>query len=365
MVVPPWYELPPRGYGGIELVCTALVEALCAHGHDVTVFGAGARTCSTAQFVSTYREPQYPRLGDGMPDALHAARTNYLLADREFDIVHDHSLCGPLTAAARPAPTVVTVHGPTDGELGDYFSALGQQVHLVAISDSQRSRRPAMNWAATVHNAINPAHFEAAHRPDGPVLWLGRFCPDKGPDLAIEACRKAGLPLVLAGKCNEPAEQRYLDEVVRPILGSDIQLVVNADRATANRLLTAARCLIMPIRWAEPFGMVMIEALASATPVVAVRRGSVPELIRNGSTGWICDHPDELPGALQRIGELDPAACVAQVRSSFSADLMARRYEQVYRSVIAKTRRTWRHIRPPATTAPSRRLATVGSHPSP
>ena len=364
MVVPPWYELPPSGYGGIELICAALVDALCMRGHDVTVFGAGQRTGTAARFVSTVDEPQFERLGHGMPDALHAARVDELLADGQFDVVHDHSLCGPLTAGHRTAPTVVTVHGPADSELGDLYAALGQHIYPVAISDSQRRRRPELRWAATIHNAIDPSQFVAAHSADGPVVWLARFSPDKGPDLAIHACRAVGLPLVLAGKCNEPGESRYLREVIRPLLGDDVQLIVNGDRVTTNRLLTDARCLIMPIRWHEPFGMVMIEAMASGTPVVALRRGSVPEIVRHGATGWVCDDPSELPEALLRASSIDPDECVAHAASAFGAKLMARRYERVYRQAIAQSRRTRRGARRQAALAPGRVLSSVGERAS-
>ncbi|NJC83764.1 glycosyltransferase family 4 protein [Planosporangium mesophilum] len=360
MVVPPWYELPPCGYGGIELICAALVDALCARGHDVTMFGAGVRTGTAAHFVSTVSTPQYERLGEAMPDALHAARVGRLLADTQFDVVHDHSLSGPLTAGYRSAPTVVTVHGPADGELGDYYAALGEHIHLVAISDSQRRQRPELRWAATIHNAIEPTQFVPAHNPDGPVVWLARFSPDKGPDLAIKACREAGLPLVLAGKCNENSERRYLDEVIRPMLEDDVELVCNGDRTTTNRLLTEARCLIMPIRWHEPFGMVMIEAMASGTPVVALRRGSVPEVVRHGVTGWICEDPADLPAALLRAGELDPRECVAHARSTFGVQRMARRYERVYRQAITNARRPRRGARRQTALVPTRVLSTIG-----
>jgi len=357
MVVPPWYELPPTGYGGIELICAALADALYARGHDVTVYGAGRHNGTAARFVSTTPEPQYRRLGAGMPDALHAARVDRMLSEERYDVIHDHSTCGPLTAAHRAAPTVVTVHGPADSELGHFYATLGAKIHAVAISEDQRRRRPELPWAATVHNAIDPATFTAAHHPDGPVLWLARFSPDKGPDLAIQACREAGLPLVLAGKCNELGEKRYFEEVIRPVLGGDVHLVLNGDRLTTNQLLTEARCLIMPIRWHEPFGMVMIEAMASGTPVVAMRRGSVPEIVRHGRTGWICDEESELAAALHRTGELDPADCVAHAGSAFSADLMARRYEQVYRRAIAQTHRFRRITRRAPTAPPLRQLS--------
>jgi glycosyltransferase involved in cell wall biosynthesis len=360
MVVPPWYELPPSGYGGIEVICAALVDALCNRGHEVTMFGAGRRTGTVARFVSTIGEPQFERLGEAMPDALHAARVARLLADSQFDVIHDHSLSGPLTAGQRSTPTVVTVHGPAEGELGDYYAALGEHIHPVAISDSQRRQRPELRWAATIHNAIDPTQFVAARSSDGPVLWLARFSPDKGPDLAITACREAGLPLVLAGKCNESSERRYLDEVIRPMLGDDVELVVNGDRPTTNRLLTEARCLIMPIRWHEPFGMVMIEAMASGTPVVALRRGSVPEIVRHGTTGWICDELADLPEALHRVSELDADECVTHARSAFGVERMALRYERVYRQAIAIARRPRRGVRRQTALVPTRVLSAVG-----
>ena len=340
MVIPPWYPIPPTGYGGIESVCASLVDALAARGHDVTVFGAGTSSDTAATFVSTMDEFQYPRLGEAMPAVLHAARVEALLRADRYDVIHDHSPCGPLMARGRHAPTVVTAHGPADGEFGDLFEAVGDCVHLVAISGAQRRARPGLPWCATVHNAVDARQFTFAASPDGPVLWLGRFCPDKGPDLAIRACRAAGLPLVLAGKSTEPREQAYLNEAVRPLLGDDTRLVLNADRHVTRDLLADARCLIMPIRWHEPFGMVMVEAMASGTPVVALRRGSVPEIVRDGITGRICAETRALPAALRQVGDLDPAACAAHVREHFHPDLMARRYEAVYQRVAVRHRIT-------------------------
>lgn len=364
MVVPPWYEVPPLGYGGLEVICAALVDALVHRGHEVTLFGAGSRTGTSAAFVSTTAHLEYPRLGELMPAVLHTARVNRLLADGEFDVVHDHTTDGPMTAPTRRVPTVVTVHGAVNGELGDYLEALGDRVRLVAISRAQRALRPGLAWAGTVHNALPPEAITGGPRTSsGPVLWLARFTADKGPDLAIRACRAAGLPLVLAGKCNEPCEQRYLEEVVRPLLGSDVQLMVNCDRARTRDLLARARCLIMPIRWDEPFGMVMIEAMAAGTPVVAINRGAVPELIREGTTGWVCDRVEDLPAALHKVDQIDPEDCVAHVRANFSAGLMARRYEQVYleamlRGSVQPRRRRATEVRPqpiPVLRRPDRR----------
>ena len=333
MVVPPWYELPPSGYGGLEQVCAALVDALTALGHRVTLFGAGSNTgTATSEFVTTSGEPQYPRLGQVLPELAHLARVDRAISEDSFDVVHDHTTAGPLLAPRRRVPTVVTVHGRPTGELGDVLSGVDPSVGLVAISNAQRRLAPNLPWAATVHHGLPIKDLEEnPTRGDGPVLWLARFSADKGPDIAIRACRAAGLPLVLAGKANEPTERRYLSEVVEPLLGPDVTLLSNPDRSHTMALLREARCLLMPIRWEEPFGMVMLEAMAVGTPVVALRRGAVPELIPHGEAGLICDDEAQLPQALRDVVAIDPAACVHHVRTSFSAELMARGYEQVYR----------------------------------
>lgn len=339
MLVPPWYELPPPGYGGLEQMCAALVDALVARGHDVTVIGAGTRSGTAAKFVSTIDQPQHLRLGEGLPELLHVGRANQLLEAGDFDIVHDHSTAGLVSAGARSAPTVTTVHNSPSGEIGDYLLSLGRSVAMVAISEAQQLSRPELPWTAVVYNGLG-RHQIPGYVPDGrpparrPVLWLARFSPDKGPDLAIQACRAAGVPLVLAGKCTEPSERRYLSEVIAPMLGPDTELVLNANRQRCQALIRAARCLIMPIRWQEPFGMVMVEAMAAGTPVVALNRGAVPEVVDPGVTGLICDEVDELPDALHEVTTIDPHACVRHVKRSFSAELMASRYEQVYHKVI-------------------------------
>jgi glycosyltransferase involved in cell wall biosynthesis len=177
-------------------------------------------------------------------------------------------------------------------------------------------------------------------------LWLGRFTADKGPDLAIEACRQANLPLVLAGKANQKDEWQYLDEVIRPMLGPDVELVLNGERERTEALTVQARALLLPIRWEEPFGMVLIEAMSVGTPVVALRNGAVPEVVLHGRTGFICHDESELPAALNAATSIDPIDCVEHVRTMFSVPLMARRYERVYRRVLAQHTRTDAPSRP-------------------
>jgi len=339
MVVPPWYEVPPPGYGGLEQVCAALVDGLVALGHDVTLFGAGTRTGTSGRYVATDAEVQHDRLGQVLPELVHLARVDRMLSPESYDVVHDHTTIGPLVAPQRPVPTVATVHGDPAGELGDILRGVRPSVGLVAISDAQRRLAPELPWAGVVHNGMSADGMPRKSEPGtGPVLWLARFSADKGPDLAIRSCRAAGLPLVLAGKCNEASEQSYFTEVIEPMLGPDVTLVRDPDRETCLELLLAARCMIMPIRWEEPFGMVMVEAMATGTPVVALNRGAVPELIRSGETGLICEDAAELPEALRAVDALDPAGCAAHARTAFSAQRMARGYEQVYRSWMASPR---------------------------
>ncbi len=363
MVVPPWYEMPPKGYGGLEAICSALVDALVDRGHDVTLFGAGERSGTKAHFVSTTDEPQFRRLGESLPDVLHAARVKRYLATGDFDVIHDHTVPGALAAAGRlMTPTVVTVHGPVDGEFGDYFEAIGTDVALVAISEDQRQVRPDLPWVTTVHNGMKSPEQSAIDRT-GPVMWVARFSPDKGPDLAIAAARAANLPLTLAGKCNEPDEERYLNEVIRPMIDDDVELLVNPGRPTVVRLLRHARCLLLPIRWREPFGMVMIEAMALGIPVVALRRGAVPEIVHDGVTGFICDSTDQLPAALHTVTDIDGQRCIEHVRTHFSAGVMAARYEAVYRAVIAE-RSPWKSSRWRLAASPRFGLTPHPRHPA-
>ncbi|MGC1215801.1 MAG: glycosyltransferase family 4 protein [Micromonospora sp.] len=336
MVVPPWLSVPPPGYGGLEQLVAGLVDALVGRGQAVTLFGAGRRHGTAADFVSTGPDLQYERLGEALPELAHLARVNHLVTAADFDVIHDHTTIGPLVAGRRAVPTVATVHGNPVGEYGQVLSDTDRGVGLVAISHTQRRANSGLPWVGTVHNAMRVQDVPHKRTPGrGPVLWLARFSPDKGPDLAIRACRAAGLPLTLAGKCNEPAERRYFERVVEPLLDEDVTLVLNADREMTQQLLLDARCLIMPLQWDEPFGMVMVEAMATGTPVVALRRGAAPELVRHGVTGLLCDHDDELPAALRESSRLDPADCVAHVLENFSVERMALGYEEVYRRFLA------------------------------
>jgi glycosyltransferase involved in cell wall biosynthesis len=334
MIAPPWFTVPPRGYGGVENVCADLVDGLVERGHQVTLIGAGVPGTRAGQFVATYTDPPSARLGEPLPEVLHSATVARILAGLDVDLVHDHTLAGPLQARGRRVPTVVTMHGPVAGEPGEYYRQLGDTIDLVAISAAQRRAAPDLPWLGTVHNAVDVESFPFRADKEELLLFLGRLHPDKGVHLAIDAARSVGLPIVVAGKCSEPLEKEYYRTHVLPRLGPDVTIFGSADAVAKRDLLSRAAALVFPILWDEPFGMVMIEAMACGTPVVALRRGSVPEVVVDGVTGILCDEPAELPAAITSARRLSPAECRKHVQSRFDADTMVAGYEALYRRAL-------------------------------
>ncbi|WP_051406880.1 glycosyltransferase family 4 protein [Nocardia sp. CNY236] len=345
MVVPPYFDVPPKAYGGVEAVVADLVDALVDRGHDVTLFGAG-EPGTKATFVPVWDRVLPDRLGEPFPEVAHALRVRRAIEEHAatsgLDLVHDHTFAGPLNAFVFQQlglPTVLTVHGPVKDDIFRYYQDLGKEVALVAISDRQRALAPGLNWSGRVHNALKVDEWPFRVEKDDYALFLGRFNECKAPHLALEAAHAAGIPLVLAGKCSERPELAYFEEKVRPLLTDNDHLFGLADASAKRKLLANARCLLFPIRWEEPFGMVMIESMVCGTPVVALRGGAVSEVIVEGVTGRVCDDPAELPAAIEEVRTMDPAACRAHVQASFGADTLGFGYEQVYRRLVRATAR--------------------------
>jgi glycosyltransferase involved in cell wall biosynthesis len=337
IVAPAYYELPPRDYGGIELVCYLLAEGLAKRGHDVTLVGAG-KSHTRVSFIATFAEPQ-PEGGAGalQIEFVHAARAAAALAACDVDVVHDHSRFGPLTAVARAIPTVLTVHSALAGPDSVLLEAeaLAPWAHFVAVSAAQRADAPWLPWRGTVHNGIALERYPVGTRKDGFTLYLGRISPYKGVEAAIAAARAAGKPLVIAGSWTVPEEREYFNARIRPLLGGDVEWVGAVAFGEKVDLLGRADCLLFPAQWHEPFGLVITEALACGTPVVALRRGAVPELIADGVTGVLCDAPSSLPAAIAAVGALRPGDCRAHAEARFSAEAMVKGYEDVYQRVLA------------------------------
>jgi glycosyltransferase involved in cell wall biosynthesis len=279
-------------------------------------------------------------MGDGLIELRHAAAAHDALAS--CDIVHDHTLIGPFLCRYRPGPEMVTtIHGPFNDALVDTYRRTAGEVPLIAISHNQASRAPAsVPVAAVIHHGLDVDRYAFGPGAGNYLVSLGRMNPDKGIDLAIETARRAGVRLLIAAKMREPGERRYFDKVIRPQLGSDVEYVGEADHRQKLELLQGATALLNPIQWPEPFGLVMIEAMACGTPVISTPRGAAPEIVEHGVTGFLGRTTTELAGAVASVADLDRRACRDAVEARFSMNRMARDHERLYRSVLTDRRGT-------------------------
>lgn len=336
VVAPVWFPIPPPAYGGIEWVVSLLADGLAEAGHDVTLFASGD-SYTKATLVAAYSEAPSADIGTTTPELRHALAC-YERADN-FDIVNDHS--GPLGAALGATvetPVVHTVHGPMVGADGELYASLARvapRVGLISVSLNQRKPQPDLHWVANCHNALDlnayPVHAERGEY----LLFLGRMSADKGCHRAVEVAREAGLPLRIAGKMREPAEREYFEAYVAPHLGDGIEYLGETSHGKKVALLQNARATLFPIEWEEPFGLVMVEAMACGTPVLATRRGSVPEVVEDGLTGFVCDDVDEIVERFGSLDQLSPRKIRDRARERFDSERMTEGYEAVYRSVLA------------------------------
>ncbi|REE95386.1 glycosyltransferase involved in cell wall biosynthesis [Thermomonospora umbrina] len=333
MVAPPWYEIPPPAYGGTEAVVARLIEGLQARGHEVMLVAAG-RNGTGAEFAQTYPEPQHPCLGQVEIEVAHAVGAAGHIDGFEPDVVHDHTLVGPLTAPVRRAPTLVTAHLAPVGEAALCYRFIGGMAGLVSVSHAQQRVTSGIRWAGTAHNAVDPAQFPFRERKGDHVAFLGRMSADKGVHTAIAAARAAGHPIKIAGRCTRPEEIEYFEREIEPLLGPDAEYLGEPDTAAKVELLAGARCLLFPVHWEEPFGMVLIEAMACGTPVVALRRAAVAEIVEPGVSGLVCDTEEELPAAIREVGRLDPRDCRRRVSDHFDVGTMAAVYERHYLRLV-------------------------------
>jgi glycosyltransferase involved in cell wall biosynthesis len=354
--------VPPPSYGGIEQVVASLAAGLVERGHEVVLVAAPGSSLPGVELVSPLASvPDV--IGEPAVDWQHALAGIDALAD--VDVVIDHS--GPLGAlltSRLPLPGLHVTHGPLDPVPTEIYAGIARhspQLRLVAISEAQRAMAPALPFAGVCHNglALDTAPFRA--QPDGYLAFLGRMSPEKGPADAIRIARRAGLPLLIGAKCREPAEHEYFARHVAPELGPDIVWLGELDAAEKYVLLAGARALLFPIAWPEPFGMVMIEAMACGTPVLATARGSVPEVVADGLTGFVRATPDELVDAVARIHEIDRRACRRWVAERFSAEAMTAGYERLARAELAELGRPSCAPRPAPARTPWGRLATAAA----
>ena len=333
-IAPPWIPVPPKGYGGIELVVDLLAQGFEAHGHDVTLFAPeGSR--SAAEVVSPLPAAGSDSIGDRWHEAYHSVSA-YQHAD-DFELIHDHTFLGPALAQMREGGpiTVHTLHGPWDDESRAYYGLLDDRVHFVAISETQRRANQDVRYAATIPNGIDVGRYPLHEgERDDFLVYIGRANAEKAPEVAVEAAHRAGLPLKLVVKHAEPDEQRYWEKEVLPRLSDEDEALDEIGHDKKVELLQRGRAFIFPIRWEEPFGLVMVEALACGMPVVATPCGAAREIVADGLTGFLRPELDDLVTCIERAGTISPLACRARVEEHFSAETMVDRYLHLFHALL-------------------------------
>ncbi len=336
--------VPPRAYGGTELVVAELARTLSRRGHEVTVFATRDSTPEAAlrgHFDAAVWPP------DGLAELRHAAYAWRSLGaeDPPFDVVHAHQAQAVAFSVVSPTPTVLTLHHERVDNLVSYYTDF-PDVTYVAISRRQAALVPEMHVPHVVHHGLDVERYEAGHGAGGWLAYVGRLAPEKGPHTAIDVASSTGMPLRMAGQPHWP-DREFFEREVKPRLACTRDLVRwhgEAFFGPKSELLGGARATLCPVAWEEPFGLVMIESMLVGTPVIAFARGAAPEVIEEGVTGFLVRDREEMIARTRQIGAIDRARCRARARERFNSDRMARDYERVYAQAIATQtgpRRRW------------------------
>ncbi len=342
-----WETTPPPGYGGTERVQYSLTEGLVKQGHRVTLFACGGSETS-GELVSVYPRPLFR---DGIPwtNLMYPLLNITAAFDRqaEFDIIHMHLnkssdyLSMPL-AKSISHKVVFTLHFPypSSQKRLDRHKVFQKykDLNFVSISEAARRGGENLNWRATVYNGITIDEFSFSDAPGNHFIWLGKFNPDKGVHIAMEACLKAKKKLVLAGKIDvqEKEDYRYFKEKIEPFIDNDqISYIGEVGGRKKSDFLGSGIAFLNPIEWNEPFGLVMTESMACGTPVISYSNGAAPELIRDGTTGILVKNIDEMLQAMEKAHTLSRKACRSHVKERFGAEQMTSSYERVYQSLMS------------------------------
>jgi glycosyltransferase involved in cell wall biosynthesis len=342
MLAPPWIAIPPPGYGGIETVVDVLCDELVRVGHDVTLFAApGSRSSGTVHPLLSHAHPE--AIGDAMYESDHvasafAAVDQALRAGRPFDVVHDHSGFTALAMADRlSTPMVHTLHGPFIEKTTPFYEAHGHKAEIVAISRSQRrAAPPALAGVRVIPNPVDIDRCWFDDSKDDYLLWMGRMVECKGPHRAIRAARAAGRPLVIAGPI-QPGQGDFFAAEIEPYLHPErCRYVGEIGGEVKQRLISRAAAMLVPIRWDEPFGMVMVEALAGGTPVIAFAEGAAREIVLHGENGFLVEDELDMARAVERLGEINPHVCRTSALARYDVRVVATAYEAAYRAAAAR-----------------------------
>lgn len=338
-------SIPPKKYGGTELVIYNVAEQLVKSGHEVTVFGSG--NCRTsAKVIPIFKKALRgdPRMLDykfrDVFKFLGAGLVLDALRGQRFDVIHNHLDWRFLPfSKSLETPVVTTLHGPLDVDYKQEVYRLFKDSNYVSISLSQRRPMPKLNYVANVYNGIDTNRFKFYPKPSDYFAFLGRMSPEKGPVQAIRIAKKAGVKLVMAAKV-DAVDTRFFNSQVKPLIdGKQIRFLGEVDHAGKLKLLGGAKALIAPIQWEEPFGLFFIEAMACGTPVIAMNRGSVPEIVQDGKTGYVCENIRQAAASVKKIDAIDRKDCFNRVGAHFSAERMATGYLAAYEKAIRHRKR--------------------------
>lgn len=346
LIAPPWVPVPPPAYGGTEVVIDNLARGLQELGHEVRLFTVGESQCPVpTDFL-------YPKaiapIGVTVPETAHVLAAYESLAD--MDIIHDHTFLGPLISGLRGMrrpPVVHTNHGPFNGETQPVLAEIAKHASIVAISRSQAGQAEMYGGApiaGVIHHGIDLGLYKAGPGGGGYLMFVGRMSPDKGVHHAIRVAKKAGKQLVLSTKMREDKEIDYFESEIRPLLDPGDEMPAEIPLERRIELLRGADAMLNPITWREPFGLVMAEALACATPVLAFPNGAAPEIIDSGITGYLCRDEGEMISAVDRVGEIDRSQCRTAAEQRFSLQGMARDHDRLYRRLLDRESSLMRRI---------------------
>lgn len=325
---------PPRAYGGTELVLADLARELIALGHRPTVF-ATADSRVAGLRCSLFDEPVWPP--DPLAELRHSAFAWERIASGHFDVVHLNTPTAICFRSFVDVPAVATVHHPHIGAVAAHYAA-HPEIYFAAISRRQRDLSPEVPFRAVVHHGIRVDDYPLGDGSAGYCAYLGRFAREKGTHLAIAAAKAAGCQLRLAGSAHT-SELEYFERHVVPGFDADAICIGEVDYEKKVELLRSAQCLLMPIQWEEPFGLVLIEAMLVGTPVIAFATGSVPEIVDDGVTGFLCTTVEQMASRIRQVGAIDRRRCRERARARWSAARMARDYVELYRRAISAARR--------------------------
>ncbi len=340
MVAPLEESVPPHKYGGTELVVHNLTEQLVKMEHDVTLLASGdSRTKANLEFIFKRSLRSVSEFNDiGLRDAykfMGIGKIVTYLTKNNFDIIHNHIGWRLLPFEnIFNCPMVTTLHGPLDVSYQQKVYGEYKQSNYISISMKQRKPMSEINFVANVYNGIEINKFKQNYKPKDYFAFLGRMSPEKGPVQAIQVAKKAGINLIMAAKI-DLVDEEYFKKAVEPLIDNkQIKFIGEIDHDEKVEFLGNSKGLIAPIQWEEPFGLFFVEAMVCGAPVFAIRMGSVPEIVIDKKTGFVCDNIDEMAEKIQRVNEINRKDCFEHVRNNFSSEKMARNYIEAYNKVI-------------------------------